>query len=351
MIKAFLSANIALAAITGVDRTQTEEEYWRMWSQFKTYRHGGEFLTQQEHNSRFEIFKDNVDTITRHNEKGLSWHMGVTKFADMTKEEFGDYISTDCKPSFKAMRAKNKVEKMLKERENPGAKDAPWKNPTSIDWDLSGYVTPVKNQGGCGSCWAFSTTGGLESRFAIANGQSELRQLSEEELVECADSYGNAGCNGGLMSFGIEYARDNNGLALETEYTYTSAGGTRGSCTASSYTHYDHPEGYSMVTADSTNALETAVAEGPVSIAIEADQSSFQFYAGGVLTGDCGDSLDHGVLVVGYGTDNGDDYWKVKNSWGETWGESGYIRLCKNCGKNSGAGQCGILASAVYPTM
>lgn len=149
------------------------------------------------------------------------------------------------------------------------------------------------------------------------------------------------------MDDAFKYVEANGGLCSEAEYPYTAKDGT---CKASTCgTKYDAITGYKDVTADSEADLAAAVAEGPVSIAIEADQSAFQFYSGGVLTGLCGDRLDHGVLVVGYGEDNGDKYWKVKNSWGETWGMDGYILICKECDKNGGKGECGILMEPSYP--
>merc|ERR1712113_1115246 len=211
--------------------------------------------------------------------------------------------------------------------------------PTSIDWtnnDGKSYVTPVKNQGQCGSCWAFSTTGSIESRSAIKNGQTgaSITTLSEQQLVDCSGSYGNMGCNGGLMDDAFKYVEANGGLCSEEEYPYTAKDGScqKSKCT----TKYDPISSYSDVKADNVADLEAAVAEGPVSIAIEADQSAFQFYSGGVLTGTCGTRLDHGVLVVGYGETGADKFWKVKNSWGETWGMDGYILICKECDKNNG---------------
>merc|ERR1712025_1532707 len=161
--------------------------------------------------------------------------------------------------------------------------------PSSVDWtnvDGKSYVTPVKNQGQCGSCWAFSTTGSIEARTAIKNGQTggAITSLSEQQLV---------GCSGGLMDNAFKYVEASGGLCSESEYAYTGRDGT---CKSSSCgTFYDPISSYSDVTADSATSLEAAVAAGPVSIAIEADQSAFQFYSSGVLTGLCGDRLDHGV--------------------------------------------------------
>jgi len=211
------------------------------------------------------------------------------------------------------------------------------------DWVADGAVTPVKNQARCGSCWAFSTTGSVEGAFQIAN--NKLLSLSEEDLVQC-DHNGDQGCNGGLMDNAFEWI-EKNGLALESDYPYTSGSGVTGSCDTAK-------EGKAAVTISSfrdvpkedEDALKSAVAQGPVSIAIEADKSAFQMYKGGVLdSAACGTKLDHGVLIVGYGTDeaSGKDYWKVKNSWGATGGEEGFIRLVR--GKN----MCGVAMQASYP--
>jgi len=202
----------------------------------------------------------------------------------------------------------------------------------------------VKNQGSCGSCWAFSTTGSIESSYAIATGK--LVSLSEQQLVDCSDSYGNYGCDGGLMDYAFEYVIANGGLCTEDSYPYQGVDGT---CKSTSCSMYDPIQSYSDVTPDSESSLEASVAIRPVSVAIEADQSSFQFYSTGILTGKCGTNLDHGVLAVGYGTDGTTEYWKVKNSWGTSWGEEGYVLICRNCGKNGNEGECGINHEPSYP--
>jgi len=215
----------------------------------------------------------------------------------------------------------------------PTAEDA-------VDWVTKGAVTRVKNQGQCGSCWAFSTTGALEGAYQIAG--NPLTEFSEQELVSCASSSGNQGCNGGLMDDAFKWV-SKNGLCTESSYPYAGKLNTCNSkdckavvtCDAEAH---DVPEG-------DEEALVSAIAKGPVSVAIEADKSAFQLYKGGVLDSvACGKQLDHGVLAVGYGADDGKDYYKVKNSWGATWGEAGYIRLARN--KN----MCGIAQSASYPT-
>ena len=187
----------------------------------------------------------------------------------------------------------------------------------------------------------------MECQYAIKTGT--LNSLSEQELVDCAGrSYGCDGCNGGQMTGAMEYAAKEGGLCSEEEYKYTARDGT---CKASSCgKKYDANKGYKAVTKHSSSALESATAEGCVSIGIEADQTAFQHYSSGVLTGTCGTRIDHGVLVVGYGTSGSQKYWKVKNSWGETWGERGYILICRDCGKNGNQGECGILDEPNVPT-
>jgi len=228
-----------------------------------------------------------------------------------------------------------------------------------FDWTTKGAVTPVKNQGQCGSCWAFSTTGSLEGANFIANGK--LESFSEQELVDCAGSFGNQGCNGGLMDDGFKYI-EAKGDALDSVYPYTGKSGT---CdTAKQSANAFKPDcltSFHDVTTDSETQMMAAVAAGPVSVAIEADQSGFQFYKNGVFSGTCGNNLDHGVLAVGYGTDSGKDYWKIKNSWAATWGDHGYIRVARGSGNitagrkllggggGSADGECGLLKQPSFP--
>jgi len=315
-------------------RTHTEMEYWAKWQEFLAIddvleRTGG-YVSKQEHDIRFEIFKDNMEKIKAHNEKNLSWKMGITQFADMTPVEFKQH--TSC-----LMDQRPVSTELFTPQEGVTV-------PESVDWVAKGDVTPVKNQGQCGSCWAFSTTGSIESRVSIAGGG--LTSLSEQELVDCSKK--NNGCSGGLMDYAFDFVIQNKGLCSEDDYPYTAEDGT---CDDSSCTRHDAISSYVDVSS-TTEALEQALAAGPVSIAIEADQMSFQLYTSGVLTAACGTNLDHGVLAVGYGTwTDGTDYWRVKNSWGSYWGDQGYINLCRNCNANGGNGQCGILMSASYPVV
>merc|ERR1711862_539147 len=194
----------------------------------------------------------------------------------------------------------------------------------AVDWTTKGAVTPVKNQGQCGSCWSFSTTGALEGAYEIASGN--LVSLSEQQFVDCDKV--DSGCSGGLMDNGFNFAKSN-ALCTEASYPYKAKGGT---CAASSCTvglAKGAVTGYKDVSADSESAMISAVTQQPVSIAIEADKSVFQLYKSGVLQSTCGSQLDHGVLLVGYGTEDGKDYWKVKNSWGSSWGDAGYVKCCE----------------------
>ena len=229
-----------------------------------------------------------------------------------------------------------------------------WNNnlPDSLDWRDQGAVTPVKNQGQCGSCWAFSTTGAIEGAYQIKTG--ELKSFSEQQLVSCDNKRNGGsdlGCNGGIMDSAFEYIDDNDGLCYEEDYKYTSGttgktGSCKKTCVEDSYSDVSR---YVDVMPDSDEALMHALIEGPVSVAIQADQPKFQMYGSGVLpASDCGDKLDHGVLVVGWGTENNMKYWIVKNSWGPEWGDDGYIKLEKGV---EGSGTCGLLTQPVYPIL
>jgi len=214
-----------------------------------------------------------------------------------------------------------------------------------VDWRTKGAVTPIKDQGQCGSCWAFSTTGSTEAAHFLATG--ELVSLSEQNLMDCSTSYGNQGCNGGLMNNAFKYIIANKGIDTEASYPYTAKDGT---CHFTAANVGATVAGYKNVVAGSESSLQASVAIEPVSVAIDASHNSFQLYKSGVYyESKCSSSnLDHGVLAVGYGTTDDSaktDYWIVKNSWGTSWGTAGYIQMTRN-NKNN----CGIATSSSYPT-
>jgi len=260
--------------------------------------------------------------------------VGLNQFADMNTAEFSEHIS--CLDYTNQTASENVFVPTQEQIEAL---------PVAVNWATVGAVTPIKNQGQCGSCWAFSATGSLEGANCIFNGKN-LQSYSEQQLVDCSGSYGNQGCNGGLMDYAFEYV-EANGIELESTYPYTAVDGT---CEYSKASVVFTNTGYTDVTANNQVALATAVAQQPVSVAIEADQSVFQLYTKGVITSSkCGTSLDHGVLAVGYGTSGSQPYWIVKNSWGASWGNAGYVWIAKSASTNT-PGICGISMDPSYPT-
>jgi xylem cysteine proteinase len=278
----------------------------------------------EEFFDRFSTFKANLELIETHNNGSSGWKMGLNEFADMTAAEVKKYLGL--RP-----RANSYIRSV-------NTDTTPIKSvPNDIDWQQRGAVTPVKNQAQCGSCWAFSTTGAMEGIVQIKTGQ--LFSLSEQQLVDCAGSAGNQGCNGGLMDDAFNWIVANGGLDSEGDYPYYAQ-----DMACQKKASVASISGYRDVQQGSEDALMNALQSQPVSIAIEADQSSFQMYRSGVFNGPCGQQLDHGVLLVGSGTDGGQNYWRVKNSWGSGWGDQGYIRMVR------GQNMCGLSNMASYPT-
>jgi len=301
------------------------------WAVYKT--HYNKQYRGDEHIYRRYIWQSNLKAIEEHNElyaKGLkSFYLGENEFTDLTNQEFVSMMNGMNVTKEPGKFESGKFRAVL---------------PTAVDWRQKGFVTPVKNQGQCGSCWAFSTTGSLEGQHFRATGK--LVSLSESNLVDCSRAYGNNGCKGGLMDNAFKYIKDNNGIDTEMSYPYVPQ--TR-SCKFQASNVGAHLQSFTDVTSGDEDALMKAVAEvGPVSVAIDASHPSFQGYHGGVYDEPMCSSmkLDHGVLVVGYGTYQGQDYWMVKNSWGPSWGLQGYVMMSRN--KNN---QCGIATQASYPTL
>jgi cathepsin L len=217
-------------------------------------------------------------------------------------------------------------------------------NPASVDWRTQGYVTPIKDQGQCGSCWAFSAVASLEGQHFKASGK--LVSLSEQNLVDCSKKQGNQGCNGGLMDQAFTYIKVNNGIDTEASYPYKAVDQK---CKFSAANVGATDTGFTDITSGSESDLETAIATvGPISVAIDASHGSFQLYKSGIYyEKKCSSSqLDHGVTVVGYGVNGTSEFYIVKNMWGTSWGTDGYIMMSKNKKNN-----CGIATTASFPTV
>jgi KDEL-tailed cysteine endopeptidase len=334
-----MKTTLALATVTAccAANFHPREKYEVLFADWLT-EHDVQIANGKEFVQRLQYFADNHDIIEGHNAAQTSYKLAHNEYSHLTLAEFHERFQLGLKTP--TLRKNKELATAPHTAPTSGA------NPSSIDWVSKGAVTPVKNQGSCGSCWSFSATGALEGAYQIK--YNNLQSFSEQELVSCDTVDG--GCNGGWMDDAFTFAKNNGGLCTESDYPYTSgSNGKDGSCNPHSSCDNAKvaPVSFTDVTPGSVSALESAVAKQPVSIAIQANQPAFQFYSEGVLTGKCGQRLDHGVLAVGYGvyTDN-TPYWKVKNSWGPTWGMDGYILIEK-----SDADLCGVLDAASYPNL
>jgi cathepsin L len=312
--------------LVGLAAAFTETEYqsaFVSWSQ-KYER----MYTSEKFSEAFVAFKLNMDFVDEFMSGDHTFEVELNQFADITNEEYQRiYLGTRVTVNYPEL-----------------AFASVYAPVDAVDWRNKSAVTPIKDQGQCGSCWSFSATGSIEAAHALKTGN--LVSLSEQNLMDCSKSQGNQGCEGGLMDSAFKYVIANGGLDTEASYPYTAMDGTvckyvaaNSGATISKYTD---------VAAGSEPDLLKAVTLAPVSIAIDASQNSFQLYKSGVYTDPACSStrLDHGVLAIGYGADGASDYWIVKNSWGTSWGLAGYIHMARNT-KN----MCGVATMASYPTV
>jgi len=325
------------AALFATSVVAQKEDLPLLWSRFKQ-QFGRAYNGDDEEQARFQQFSDNVALISAENAKGLPYTLGIGPFADISNAEFKEnYLGYNQPDDDDAI--------VLGYHQWQGEALA-----DSVDWTTQGVVTAVKDQGQCGSCWAFSTTGSLEGSAALATGQ--LESLAEQQLVDCA-GFPNLGCMGGQMAHSLSWSKTHD-FCKESAYPYRASGGKCQSSGCAVGLASGSVTGVMKLKGLFGPAKEadmlSAVSQQPVSVALEADKDAFQHYSSGVLTDatGCGSKPDHGVLVVGYGTDNGVDYWKVKNSWASTWGDGGYLKIARG---GKGSGVCAILSGPVYPVV
>jgi len=328
----FILLGLAAAVIAA---PLAEREYESEFARF-IEAHQRKYDSADEFFKRYNIFKANLDIVRDHATKNATYTLAINKFADLTLNEFRAlYNKYDPRVDAPTCMTSTGV-----------ASEA---LPASVDWRTKGAVTPVKDQGQCGSCWSFSTTGAIEGAVFLKTGK--LTSLSEQELVDCAQSTGNQGCSGGLMQNAFTWVVENKGLCTEAAYPYTATDGT---CTKSRCASASTISGCSNVDVNNEVALQTALVQQPISVAVDAATAAWQLYSSGVMpASSCGGAdpqLDHGVLAVGYGTQNGKNYWIVKNSWGAGWGQSGYVFLARGSSTNT-PGTCGINMSPSYPVV
>ncbi|KAL3882323.1 hypothetical protein ACJMK2_028677 [Sinanodonta woodiana] len=308
--------------------------YRDTWVQYKND-YGKSYLSREIEDLRYTIFESNLKLIEGHNARYVmgetSYYLGINQFSDMTELEFLEMLRFVAPNETET----NSICSLYLPAQNTVV-------PDYVDWRQQGYVTPVKDQGHCGSCWAFSSTGSLEGQHFRKTGQ--LISLSEQQLLDCSSGFGNMGCDGGNVAWAFAYIQSFGGVESEQDYPYVAKvqncmsqkSKVAATCSGCIHTKFE-----------SESSLQLAVGEvGPVSVSIYVG-ASFQHYQGGVYDDpSCKGTINHAVLIVGYGTDagTGKDYWLVKNSWGTRWGENGYIKMSRN--KNN---QCQIADMGIYP--
>lgn len=327
---------LLISVVAAVSFEDLVKEEWRTFK----LTHRKQYESDVEENFRLKIFMENKRRIAQHN---AHYEAGKTTFK-LAMNHFGDMLHHEFVRTVNGFKRSTRM--LGTERVEAGVTFITPDNvelPKEVDWRKKGAVTPVKDQGQCGSCWSFSATGALEAQHFRMTGK--LVSLSEQNLIDCSGKYGNQGCNGGLMDQAFQYIKDNHGIDTEKSYPYEAEDDK---CRYRPSKSGAVDRGFVDIPEGDERKLKAAVATiGPVSIAIDASHQSFQFYAEGVYyEPECNATqLDHGVLVVGYGTDEEDsDYWLVKNSWNTTWGDEGYIKMSRNRENN-----CGIASSASYP--
>ncbi|KAM6106543.1 cathepsin S-like [Pterocles gutturalis] len=325
-----LPASIAFLATLAVALGHPDpslDGHWQLWK--KTY---GKEYRHEEEGERRATWERNLRLVTLHNlEHSLGLHsyeLGMNHLGDMTSEEVAALLT--------GLHVDPRPNRTSTYRPQPGSK-----LPDTVDWREKGCVTAVKNQGACGSCWAFSAAGALEAQVKLKTGK--LVSLSAQNLVDCTRSYGNSGCGGGWRTKAFQYVIDNHGIDSDDSYPYTAQDGAcryNPAARAATCSRYvELPYGDEAV-------LKDAVANvGPVSVSIDASQPTFFLYKAGIYRDpSCSQVGNHAVLVVGYGSLDGEDYWLVKNSWGMHFGEQGYVRMARNRGNH-----CGIASFGAYP--
>lgn len=295
--------------------TDSYNEFLNYMDKYNKHYSYDEFL------ERYTIFEQNYKYIQEHNQRNMNWGLDMNVWMDRTWEEFSD----------------NRVGLHLFPSESQTIILSDLVDPTDIpkswDWREHGVVNPVKDQGQCGSCWAFSGISTIESAYALKH--QKLYNLSEQQLVDCSER--DNGCNGGLMDDVFSFATKTS-LCESDDYPYHAHDGVCKRCEGKV-----NVERFVDITSRNEHDILKALLKQPISVAIEADQRGFQFYRSGVFDGECGTRLDHGVVLVGYGTENGVDYWLIRNSWGSHWGDHGYIKIRR------GTNQCGVALQASYP--
>lgn len=334
-----------------------DEALFHKWAHFTDFmmEHNKIYADNAEILSRFHIFQDNMEWVAQHNLiKENTYKVGATRFADMTHSEYKEYV----KSGGLSVRQENLHEVALRggivsdaslglPKDMCGTmKSESGTFPTTVDWRTKGVVTPVRDQGQQGTCYAHAASENLESVYALKKGT--LPSLSVQQIVDCSYSYGNHGNNGGMYTYAWTYVHDA-GLTTEAAYPYTAGDSDRSSCKP--FTPYTYTTSCNHVPANELQ-LTYAVSHQPVSVAIEADSRSFQLYTSGVYNDPaCGTDIDHAVVAVGYNSMNGQDYWIVRNSWGSDWGQGGYIYIARNSVATSTVGQCAIATYAAYPIL